>query len=357
MYPRIVIDMKKLLENARSVFSMCEDNHIHHAIVVVKVLAGNRYVTEAIAQVGFPYLADSRLENLKKYQTIPIKKVLLRLPSSDTIHQVVQYADMSLNSELETIIQLNEAAKIQHKIHDILLMFDLGDLREGIFFQDSYLAIVQKIIALQHIRLIGIGTNLTCYGGVIPTHEILMKLVKIKDKIESTFPIHLEIISGGNSSSFYLLETKEIPKAINSLRFGEIIFMGRETAFGTIFNGLHPDVFTLQAQIIEIKTKPSYPIGEIGLNSFGEKPIIEDRGIMKRGILAIGKQDVMIENLTPMDPSVQIIGASSDHLIVDLTNTSYQLGQVIDFSVNYPGLLHLMNSSYVKKSYIHKKKS
>jgi len=352
MYPQITIDINKLHHNLKTILEMCHDNHIDKSMIVVKVLAGDLSIVKEIAKHDFAYLADSRLENLREYRHLNKKKALLRLPELSEIDQVIRYADLSLNSEYETIRQLNEAAMDHNTTHEILLMFDLGDLREGIFYSDDYLPLVEKILALKGIDLKGIGTNLTCYGGLIPTREVLERLVEIKRRIERRFAIHLEIVSGGNSSSFHLFGTDEIPEEINSLRYGEVLFMGRETAYGTMLEGLNADIFTLQAELIEVKMKPSYPRGDIGMNSFGEVPKIIDKGIMKRGILAIGKQDVILENLFPKDKGVTIVGGSSDHLIVDLGNTDYVLGDILEFDVNYPGLLHLMNSRYVDKKYL-----
>jgi predicted amino acid racemase len=227
-------------------------------------------------------------------------------------------------------------------------MFDLGDLREGIYYTDKYLDTIEVILKLSNIELIGIGTNLTCYGGVIPTYETLVNLVNIKEEIENHFNIKLDIISGGNSSSLPLLLNNELPKEINNLRLGEVIMLGRETAYGNIVQGLFDDVFILQAQVIELKEKPSYPIGKLGMDSFGQTPNIIDKGIMRRAILNIGKQDIILDNLTPID-NIEIIGGSSDHLICDFKKTNYNLGDVINFKINYPGLLQLMTSKYVKK--------
>ncbi|MBU1144780.1 MAG: alanine/ornithine racemase family PLP-dependent enzyme [Firmicutes bacterium] len=348
MYPRIIINLSKLSHNASEINKLCQENNIS-CMAVVKAFAGNLEIVSSLLSQGFSYLADSRIQNLQKFQHLPIQKVLLRLPMNDNISKVIKYADISLNSELKIIQKLNTEAAKQKKIHQIILMFDLGDLREGIFYLDSYLPIVEKILTLENIKLLGIGTNLTCYGGILPKQENLKELVIIKENIESTFHIHLDLISGGNSSIVYLFNQNQIPKEINNVRIGEAFLMGRETAYGNRIPNFYYDVFQLEAKIIECKVKPSFPIGEIGLNSFGEVPQIEDKGLMKRALLAIGKQDVILSNLFPQDKGIQIVGGSSDHLILDVTGTSYKVGDIILFDINYPSLVHLMNSSYVKK--------
>lgn len=349
MYPKLIVNINKLKHNSITINNLLVKNNINSRFLVTKVLSGNKKIVEKFADTGFTHIADSRVDNLKTFKDIPLPKVLLRIPSLSEIKDVVKYVDVSLNSELQTIVELNNQAIIQNKFHQVILMFDLGDLREGLFFKEDYLETVAIILKLAGIKLIGIGTNLTCYGGVIPTRKILNELITIKNNIESNFKIKLEIISGGNSSTIPLLLKNNLPKEINNLRLGEVIMLGRETSYGEIVDNLYADAFTLQAQIIELKEKPSYPIGELGMDSFGEKTNIIDKGIMKRGILAIGKQDVILDNLTPIDQNVEIIGGSSDHLICDFTNTNYALGDIIEFNVNYPGLLQLMTSKYITK--------
>ncbi len=351
MYPRITIKIDELKDNAKNIVKWSKKNGINNITCVVKAFAGDIFVTKSLLNTGIANIGDSRIENLIMYKTLPIKKMLLRIPMISEISDVVKYADISLNSEFETVRLLNIEAKKQNKVHEIILMFDLGDLREGFYYSSEYLDIIKKIKDFENIKILGIGTNLTCYGGLVPSNKILKRLVEVKNNIESNLDIKFEIVSGGNSSSLFLFGKEEIPSEINHLRLGESILFGKETAYSTEIAGLNHHIFQLEAEIIECKTKPSFPDGEMSINSFGEKPDIVDKGIIKRAILAIGKQDVILENLTPIDKNVEILGGSSDHLICDITNTNYKLGDIIRFSINYPALVHLMNSNYVKKYY------
>ena len=326
-----------------------KENHIDSIMAVVKVFAGHYDLINSLVETGIHQIGDSRIENLKLLTHIQLPKCLLRLPMISEVDDVVQYADISLNSEIKTIKALNQAAKKSNINHQIILMFDLGDLREGLYYSKPYIHIVENILDLSHIELLGIGANLTCYGGLVPNKKILNRLIHIKDVIESKFNLHLKIVSGGNSSTVTLFDQSEIPKAINHLRLGESILFGKETSYGTNIEGLHQDNFIFEAEIIECQTKPSLPDGDTSINSFGEKVQIEDKGAMKRAILAIGKQDVMLNYLKPIDTSISIIGGSSDHLILDVTGRDYDIGQIVQFRVDYPGLLLLMNSNYVKK--------
>jgi predicted amino acid racemase len=348
-YPKVIVDLNKLKHNAKVLIKLCNESNIDLA-AVTKAYCGNPKIAGALVDAGVKLLADSRIQNIKKYKDLNVRKIFLRLPMMSEIEEVVKYADISLNSELITIEKLSEKALEMGKVHGIVLMVDLGDLREGVW-PDKAMDTAEEIIKLKGVKLTGIGTNLTCYGGVIPKQGNLGQLVDIAKSIEDRFNIELEIISGGNSSSVYMLQNGEIPKGINNLRLGESIILGTEAAYGNIVQDTHQDVFTLAAQIIELKEKPSVPIGEIGVDAFGNKPVFEDRGIRKRAILAIGKQDMYPEKLMPLDEKIIILGASSDHLIVDVTDSEkeYKVGDEIKFNLKYPALLQLFTSEYVYK--------
>jgi len=300
-------------------------------------------------------LADSRIQNLKKYEGAKKERVLLRLPMNSETDEVVKYADISLNSELKTIKNLNESAKRQNKIHKILLMIDLGDLREGIFFknEDEIYHTVEEVLKLNNIELFGLGVNLTCYGAVIPKSDNLSILVEIARKIEKKFDIKLQMISGGNSSSIYLIGRKELPEGINNLRVGEAFLLGGETAYSQKLEGFYDDAFTLEAEIVELKEKQSVPIGETGVDAFGNKPVYEDRGIIKRAIIAVGRQDVDPDALHPIDSKIDILGASSDHLILDISKSDmkYKVGDIVNFKLSYSSLLRATTSGYVDRVY------
>lgn len=229
-------------------------------------------------------------------------------------------------------------------------MIDLGDLREGVWYEDA-VEFAGSIIELPGVKLVGVGTNLTCYGAVIPNSENLGLLTSLAKEIENKYNLKLDIISGGNSSSLHLIEKNEVPKGINQLRLGESIVLGNETAYGERIEGTYGDVFTYMAEIIELKEKPSVPIGEIGVDAFGEKPVFTDRGIRKRAVLASGRQDLKVDGIQPRDRDAIVIGASSDHLIIDVTDCGkeYQVGDIMEFDLEYGALLAAFTSEYVDK--------
>ncbi|MFR7985531.1 MAG: alanine/ornithine racemase family PLP-dependent enzyme, partial [Clostridia bacterium] len=240
--------------------------------------------------------------------------------------------------------------------HKVVLMIDLGDLREGIFYQNEteIFAAAELVLKLEHLELYGIAVNLTCYGAIIPKHDNLSLLCQWAEKIENKFGIRLQMISGGNSSSIYLIERGELPEKINNLRLGESFLLGNDTAYGTKLPGTTDDALILEAQIVELKEKPSLPVGEVGVDAFGQKPHYEDRGIIKRAIIAIGRQDTDPDSMEPLDKGVDILGASSDHMILDVTKSEipYKVGDIVSFKLGYGGMLACATSPYVEKGYL-----
>ena len=361
MYPRLVVDLKKLRSNLDACAKIVKEDGGCSLMIVTKGLCADPEMARMVADhPAVEFMADSRVANIKTYaaeaRAKGKKTVLLRLPMACETAEVVKYVDLSFNSELATIRLLNEeAGKIGVK-HNILLMIDMGDLREGIFYQneDQIFSAVAEILTMPNINLYGVGVNLTCYGAIIPKQDNLGGLAAIARKIEEQFDIRLNVISGGNSSSIYLIWKEGLPEGINNLRLGESFLLGNDTAYGETVPGCVHDTMTLEAQIIELKEKPSLPIGEVGVDAFGEKPYYEDRGMMKRAIIAVGKQDTDLGGMHPTDAQIEIMGGSSDHTILDVTHADkgYKVGDVVAFTLEYGAMLKLATSPYVEKAYI-----
>lgn len=352
VYPCINIHLDTITENTRNMVEACH----HHGITpagVTKLACAYPEVGQAIIDGGIHLLADSRIANLKKLHHLKAEKMLLRIPAISEASDVVQYADISLNSELTTLQALSDEAVKQHKTHQVIIMHDLGDLREGSFYQEETLALSRQAIELPGIELVGLGTNLACYGGVEPTADNQNQLIALARKIEAENQITLQYITGASSAGLTIMQRGELPQGINQLRLGASVLMGIGLNDDPVPN-TRQDTFDLTAEIVEIKIKPSVPVNSTALDAFGNKPEFVDRGIRKRAICAIGKQDVDIDQITPKDSNVIVIGGSSDHLILDINDseTDYKVGSLVDFELSYSGVLQCMTSEYVNKRFI-----
>lgn len=350
--PFITADLHKLRHNAETLAAHCHAHGVSLA-AVTKCVSADERITAVLADSA-DMLADSRTQNLHK---LPMDKprLLLRVPMLSETAEAVAVSEMSLQSEIDTIRRFGQEAARQGKQHRVILMIDLGDLREGILFSDS-LGIeraARAVLAEPALTLYGLGTNLTCFGGILADEENLGRLVDIAAGLRRQFDTALPLVSGGNSSSIGLMLAGGLPQGVNHLRLGEAILLGNDTAACTALPGLYGDAFCLSAELVEIQKKPSLPIGVSGANAFGEPVHFEDEGEQLRGILAIGRQDTNAEGLRPLDKDICILGASSDHLIVNLgqSKTEYRVGDILSFVPDYGALLKAYTSPYVSKAY------
>ncbi len=317
---------------------------------VTKAVLGEPSIAKAMIQGGVKFIADSRIENIQKMKSAGISTqfVLLRTCLSQA-ESIVKNADISLNTEIETLKKLSYHAKGQNKIHQVIIMVELGDLREGILPCDLP-QLVRKSLSLPHIKIIGIGCNLACYGGIKPDDKNMRELSELVDLIEKEFQIDLEIISGGNSANFEWFKSSQDVGRVNNLRLGESILLGCETVGRKVIPGLHTGAFQLIAEVIESKRKTSVPLGEICQDAFGNVPGFLDRGDHQRVIIALGRQDVQVSNLKSNN-KLKMIGSSSDHIILDGENHNLEVGDEVSFSLDYGGLLATMTSPFVTKQF------
>ncbi|MDY7023720.1 MAG: alanine/ornithine racemase family PLP-dependent enzyme, partial [Cyanobacteriota bacterium] len=318
LMPRIEITLSQIRHNARILSDFYGPKGIS-LMGVSKATLGDPEIAEAMIQGGVKFIADSRIENIQRMRTagISTQLVLLRTALSQA-EAVIKNVDISLNTELETVKALSNFAEIHNTLHQIIVMVELGDLREGILPHDLP-QFIKKTIDLPNIKVIGIGCNLACYGGVKPDNQNMHQLSELADAIEKEFRIHLEIVSGGNSANYEWSDSTPAIGRINNLRLGESILLGCETVNRKAIPGLYTSAFKLIAEVIESKEKPSLPFGEICQNAFGDVPTFLDRGIHHRVIVALGRQDVLVSGLKPND-NLEMLGSSSDHVVLDSNN-------------------------------------
>ncbi len=350
--PRIEITLSQIQENARILSDWYGQKGIA-LMGVSKATLGDPAIALAMVQGGVTFIADSRLENIQRMRAAGVvtQFVLLRTAPSQA-QSVIASVDISLNTELETIEKLSYYANLCGRDHQIILMVEMGDLREGILPLDLS-NLIQKIIKLPCIQIIGIGCNLACYGGIKPTPQKMDALSQLAIAIELEFDIKLQVISGGNSANYEWSETTEPNQTgrVNNLRLGESILLGRETLNRRAIPGLHTEAFQLIAEVIESKDKPSLPFGEIAQDAFGAVPTFIDRGIRRRVILALGRQDILISGLTPVG-NLEILGSSSDHMVLDSDRNAIPVGSEVKFNLDYGGLLSAMTSPFIQKQFV-----
>lgn len=350
-FPTLHIDLKKIKQNTKTIVDIAKRSCIE-IIGVTKATCGDPQVGQAMLDGGVSGLADSRISNIKRLKTKHpnVNCMLLRSPMISEISDVIKYADSSINTELHVLKSLAIEAEKQKKTHHVLLMAELGERREGMN-QDEIKDILSFLRSQSNLQLMGIGMNLTCFSGVIPTEEKITEFIEFIEQIEKNMNIHFEKVSGGNTANIPRLAKKKQHTRINQLRVGEGILLGVETINRTPIENTYQDAFVLESELIEVKNKPSVPDGELTENAFGEKPEFEDKGIITRGIAAVGMQDTILDDLQSCDQEITILGGSSDHLLLHLPEKKYAVGDTVTFIPKYGALVHLCTSPYVRKTY------
>ncbi len=346
--PRLEIDLDAIQQNTSVLVARLADRGIEVA-GVTKVALGSPEVAGALLRGGVSSLGDSRIENIETMRDahVTARMMLIRSPMLSQVVRVVAYADVSFNTELDVIRALSSAARAAGRMHGVVLMIELGDLREGILPRDLEYA-VRETLRLPNILLEGIGSNLACRNGVVPDARNMGELSDLADSIDATFALRLAVVSGGNSANLAWALSGADTGRVNHLRLGEALLLGRETLHRQPIVGLRTDAFTLVAEVIESKRKPTRPWGEIAQTAFGAQPAPIDRGDISQVIVALGQQDTDPNGLRA-PAGIEILGASSDHLVADTGVAHLPVGAEIDFQLDYSALLRAMTSPFVTK--------
>lgn len=349
-YPEITINRKIIKDNAEKIVSLCARRGVD-VWGVTKGVSAHPDAASAMLEGGCAGLGDSRMENIRKMRLFGIREpmMLLRIPMPGEIRDVAAMADVCLVSMPESVLMLDKACREEQREVGIIVMVDLGDLREGIW-PDEVGVMAEAIAKCRRVRCIGVGSNLGCLSGVLPTVTNLSLLVSIAREFEAILGYSLDVVSGGATSSLVLVEDGSMPDGINNLRVGEAILLGTDVSGGRTIPYLSQDAIRISAEVVEVRSKPSMPVGETGADAFGNKPVFEDRGVRRRAIVAIGRQDTRPEGLAPVDNGITIIGASSDHLTLDVEEFSGSIspGDVVSFSPDYGAALAATTSAYVR---------
>ena len=347
-FPRIVIDRDKLRNNCTQIVRHCEARGIAVA-GVIKGAGGLPEIARLYRSCGAAQLATSRLEQMELWRRegIPGPYMLLRVPGLSELPEVARLADYSLQSDATTLDALNSVCAEQGITHRVIIMADLGDLREGFWDKTEMVEVCCHVEqGLDHLHLAGVGVNLGCYGAVKPTPENMEQLVDIARAVEARIGRQLEIVSGGATSSYTLVHWGTMPQGINHLRIGETALLAKDLQVDwgiSDMDYLLRGTMRLEAEIIELRKKPTHPVGETVIDAFGNRPTFVDRGMRLRALAAFGRADVgQVETLLCREPGMTVIGGSSDHCILDVEDCprALRVGDVVSFDLSYSHMLY-----------------
>ncbi|MCF8363070.1 MAG: alanine racemase [Prolixibacteraceae bacterium] len=350
----ITLDRYKLKDNFDYLDNLFNQNKIDWAIVT-KMLCGNKTYLKEVLDLGIKQVCDSRVSNLKAIKSLnpKVETIYIKPPPKRSIKSIIKYADVSMNTSFETVKLLSEEAKQQDKTHKIVIMIEMGELREGVL-REEVVNFYSRIFEMPNIEVIGIGTNLSCLYGVLPNQDKLIQLSLYKQLIEHKFNKKIPYVSGGSSVTIPLINQGLLPESINHFRVGETLFLGTNVYDGTPFDFMHNDVFRIYAEIIELFEKPTVPQGDMGQNVEGDTYDFDQEKSGEtsyRALIDLGLLDIEQNHLYPTSDSCSLAGASSDMIVVDLgkNKKEYKVGDLLEFKTDYMGALRLLNSRYIDK--------
>lgn len=346
--PRIEIEPGKIQYNTRHIVTQMRACGIS-VTGVTKAVCGHPAVARAMLDGGATGLAESRITNVVRLlgagMTCPI--AMLRTPMKSQAELVARHCAISYNSEIDVILCLAAAARRSGKVHDVILMVEMGDRREGIMPADL-MPFARDVLATAGVSLKGIGANFACLGGVAPNAVAMARFSALVTGIEGATGCRLDTVSGGNSANLpWALASRE-PSRVNDLRLGEAILLGVDPLSGIRIEGLHTDAFTLVAEVIESKVKPTSEPGAVANPAWRGLRLVPDGDHCPRSVLALGQQDTDIAGLA-MPDDVAFVGATSDHLVVRAMNSALGVGSEVRFQMNYSALMRAMNTPDIAK--------
>lgn len=359
------IKINDIKQNIRNITRYLQEYDIQWSLVT-KVFSGDleflrRVLTPDVIK-NLHSVGDSRLTSLKNLKAVhpDMRTIYIKPPARVYVDEIVQYADISLNSSYNTIVALNDAAKKQKKIHKIILMVEMGELREGID-RENLITFYKRVFEMSNIEVIGLGSNLGCMYGVEPSFDKLLQLTLYKKLIECKFNKNIDLISGGSSITLPLLEQGNVPPEINHFRIGEAAFFGTSPFDNEKFLELSTDTFNFYANIIELEEKGIVPDGIINEANIGHtagfKEGDTDRTTYK-AIVDFGMLDVDYHDLTPKDPSIKFVGTTSDMTVYDLGQNldekgekKYTINDAICFKPSYMAAARLMHSKFIELTF------
>nr|WP_319493759.1 alanine racemase [uncultured Desulfobacter sp.] len=352
---QLILNLDKLRHNIRFLSRHCREHHLGITGIIKDPRADKKMISQMM-DLGFENIGISRVpDDTIANPVFPKRPIYISLPSIHELHGIVKYFSTSFNSEISVIEQLNQVAIAMNQPHDILLMVDTGDLREGVM-PDQVLETVRKIhqIRPRKINFAGIGTNLGCCAGTVPDEYNLGIMTELADRIESQLDIEVKTVSVGGSVLLKWMQHRHLPKRINNIRLGESVFLGTIPTINQVHPDLKTQVVTFRSDIIEIREKLVTPPQFCGKDALGGQPQFTIRGLRKRAILNFGICDTSPSGLTPLIPGMEIVSVNSNYTLADITDCRhrFKIGDFVDFKMNYQAFLQSLISPFTRICYL-----
>ncbi len=361
----LLIHTDRVIGNIEKINALMK-KHNSEWTLISKVLSGHKESLRNI--LAHPSIkevhsvGDSRLSSLEVIKSLrpDIVTMYIKPVPQNLVPSIVQLADISLISSMRTLELMNDAAARSGVVHRVIVMIELGELREGIV-RENIVDFYSRAFAMENIDVIGLGSNLGCMYGIEPTYDKMIQLSLYRQILEQMFDRKIPIISGGSSITLPLIGSKRLPPTMNHYRIGEAVFLGTSPLDNKRFRNLSTEVFEYQANILELEEKQTTPDGIISEAAVGHvaeaetQPRSDDTHC--RALMDFGLLDVDVDDVSPKDKNVRFAGTTSDLTVFELGDNKdekgkprYHVGDTVRFKPSYMGVARLMTSKFIYKT-------
>ncbi len=351
---RIVADAAKITANTEAVVRLCAAQHID-VVAVSKCVRSDPAIVRAMLRGGVRIIGESRLSNILAMREagIDCEVMLIRLPAISEADAVVSAADYSIDSEADVLRALSAAAVSAGRSHGVLVAIETGDRREGVRAEDAP-GLCRLVLDLPGLHLTGVATALGCLCGVLPTAANQEVFAEIVEELQIELGLTFPMVSAGHTGNLHLVMNGHVPACFNQMRVGAGILFAEDETTGIDLPIPHRDAFKIYAEVIELKEKPSAPDGEIGIDALCRINEWPDLGVRRRAILSMGELDAAVRFMKPCLAGAFIVGASSDHIVVDVTDAhaAMRVGDELEFVASYTAIAYGWSSCNPTRSVV-----
>lgn len=337
--PDILLNLDALAHNAQQTLA-CSKQWKVDVLPVLKAIASHPAAIRELRKHGFARFGFAeRTEPSLFESTQDVERVLIQLSPLSQASLVVAKFSRSFQSTPEALSGLDQAAAALGRTHEVLLMVDLGDGREGLRI-DEVADVLDGARQLKNIRMAGFGATLACLGTRGPDEDVIRDMAWLRDLFVAR-GIGMPVVSAGGSIFCRWLDTNG-SGPITEVRVGDPFLLGEDIYLRQKLPGgpFRQDVCMITAEVLEVRTRVINPgLRPVLHHADGQEtlPARPASGRRARALLDIGRFHTEVGDLVCLLPGAEMVGLSSGYMVLDVTNcrNPIAVGQQILFHPGY----------------------
>ncbi len=339
MMPTVLLNLDALSHNTDIAVAFAKRWGVT-VLPVLKAVASHPIVAKTLMEQGITRFGFAECDEPYFFtNNFQAEKHLLCLTPPRQADAVVANFSRNTVTTIEMLQALQQAAHARGKRHEVLVMIDFGDSREGIHPHEAA-AFIECASAFPNLSLCGFGSMFACFGAETPTQSAMERMTALRDLFKEK-GIANPVVSAGGSVFCAWVESNG-PGPITELRFGDPFLLGVDLYRQAELPGgsYRQDVCRFCAEVLEVREKKiaeectSAEYQFVGQDS---SFLIRKEGLRRRALLDIGFFHIEGKELQCELPGTFIAGCSSGYLALDVTDCPepVAVGQQVFFSGGY----------------------